>query len=33
MKDIPCELPGIYTLVYFNMDFTYEGPLHFIRSG
>ena len=33
MKDIPCELPGILTLVHVNQNFPDEGPLHFSRSG
>ena len=31
-KDIPCEIPGIYTLVHGNQNFPDEGPLYFGRS-
>ena len=32
-KDISCELPGIFTLVYVHQDFTDEVPLYFSVSG
>ena len=32
-KDIPCDIPGICTLVYINQDLRDEVPLHFSISG
>ena len=32
-KEIPCELLGIFTLVYVNQDFMDEGPFHFSILG
>ena len=32
-KEIPCNLLGIWTLVHVNHNFSYEGSLHFSRSG
>ena len=31
-KDIPCDIPGICTLVYVNQYITDKRPFHFIRS-
>ena len=32
-KYIPCEILRIYTLVYVNNSFSYEGSLYFCISG
>ena len=32
-KYIPCEIPGIFTLVYVDKYFLDEGSFHFSRSG
>ena len=32
-KEIPCELPGMCTLVYVNNNFIDKGPLRFSISG
>ena len=32
-KEIPCEITGIFTLLYVNQYFTDEGPFYLSRSG